>query len=306
MDATVTENVPDEWREFLTDRPPGTRGEVDRAAYVLPPGQARGFPSISLPELLLYCDGECKVNSYCRGEVRASGKLFGGIDRVVLARVAVAVEPTQNIPWDAILGYCCEKCGRLIKTYSVRFLSIAPSPEARFPVDVQKISEWPAFSPRTPSKLTTLIGPDRDLFLKGRQAESDGLGIGAFAYYRRIVENQKNRVLDEIIRVARHIGAPADAIAALEAARGETQFGKAVDGVKEAIPRVLYIKGHNPFTLLHGALSEGIHAASDGECLVAANDIRLILVELAERLNEALREQRELDAALSRLVNRRN
>ena len=80
----------------------------------------------------------------------------------------------------------------------------------------------------------------------------------------------------------------------------------AVDGVKEAIPRVLYIKGHNPFTLLHGALSEGIHAASDGECLVAANDIRLILVELAERLNEALREQRELDAALSRLVNRRN
>ena len=91
----------------------------------------------------------------------------------------------------------------------------------------------------------------------------------------------------------------------LESAKGETQFSKAVESVKEAIPSVLYIKGHNPFTLLHSVLSEGLHDATDAECLTAANDLRLILVEFAVKLTEAMKEQKELDDALSRLVNRK-
>jgi hypothetical protein len=70
------------------------------------------------------------------------------------------------------------------------------------------------------------------------------------------------------------------------------------------IPQVLYIKGHNPLTLLHSALSEGLHADSDEKCLQAANDIRLILAEFAERLSAALEEKRELDDALRRLLQR--
>jgi hypothetical protein len=58
-------------------------------------------------------------------------------------------------------------------------------------------------------------------------------------------------------------------------------------------------------TLLHSALSAGLHNASDEECLVATNDIRLVLVEFAERLAEAMKEQKELDDALTRLVNRK-
>jgi hypothetical protein len=209
------------------------------------------------------------------------------------------------VPCDAVLRYLCEKCGRVVKSYSVRFWSIASSPEQAELVDVQKIAEWPQFSPRTPGKVMSLIGPDRDLFLKGRRAEIEGLGLGAFSYYRRIIETQKNRLLDEIIRVARHVGARADAVALLKAAKVETQFSKAVESVKDAIPQVLFVKGHNPLTLLHSALSQGLHDESDEECLVAANDIRLILVEFAERLAEAMKEQKELDEALSRLVNRK-
>ena len=149
--------------------------------------------------------------------------------------------------------------------------------------------------------MISLVGPDRDLFLKGRRAEIEGLGVGAFSYYRRIIEEQ-NRLLDEIIRVAHHLGVSTEIIIRLEDAQREVQFSKAVENVKDAIPRVLYIKGHNPFTLLHSALSEGLHDTSDEEYLVAANDIRLILVAFAERLTEAMQEQKELDEALSRLV----
>ena len=65
-----------------------------------------------------------------------------------------------------------------------------------------KIGEYPPFGPPTPRKVLNLFGDDKPLFLKGRQAENQGLGIGAFAYYRRMVDNQKNRLFDAIIAIA--------------------------------------------------------------------------------------------------------
>jgi hypothetical protein len=168
---------------------------------------------------------------------------------------------------------------------------------------VSKIGEWPSFSFLTPSRVNSLIGPDRELFFKGRRAESEGLGVGAFAYYRRIVEGQKNRLLGEIIRVAQRTNSPAEVIAKLQAAQAETQFSKAVEMVKDAVPQSLLIKGHNPLTLLHSALSRNLHGASDEECLRVAHDIRIILFELADRLGQALKDDKELGEALSRLLN---
>jgi hypothetical protein len=72
------------------------------------------------------------------------------------------------------------------------------------------------------------------------------LGIGAFAYYRRIIEDQKNRLLDDIIKVARRTNAPDEAIAALEAAKNEKQFHKAVEQVKDAVPSSLSSEGTTP------------------------------------------------------------
>jgi hypothetical protein len=290
-----------DWRDFLTDRPPETRARVDGAAYV-----QKGTRSVTVrgPELQLYCDGSCQRIMFCQYIGGTTGRLFGGVKGNPPHQPVPPAGP-DNLPYDALLCYTCEKCGRVVKSYAVRFWSIAVSFEEADLVDVQKIAEWPPFAPRTPGKVISLVGPDRDLFLKGRRAEIEGLGVGAFSYYRRIIEGQKNRLLDEIIRVARHLGATAETVALLEAAKVETQFSKAVESVKDAIPRALYIKGHNPFTLLHGALSKGLHDASDEECLVAANDIRLILVDFAERLTEAMKEQKELDEALSRLVNRK-
>ena len=291
-----------DWRDFLTDRPPGTRARVDRAVY---PESHQRAVIVRLPEIQLHCDGQCQRIAYCKGTTSVQGKLFGGLDQTESLPNSGSLPVTRNLPYDAVLSYACEQCGRVVKSYAVRFWSLASSLQEITLVDVQKIAEWPPFLPRTPGKVISLVGPDRDLFLKGRRAEIEGLGVGAFSYYRRIIEGQKNRLLDEIIRVAHHLGVSTEMIIRLEDAQREVQFSKAVENVKDAIPRVLYIKGHNPFTLLHSALSEGLHDTSDEECLVAANDIRLILVAFAERLTEAMQEQKELDEALSRLVNRK-
>ena len=168
-----------------------------------------------------------------------------------------------------------------------------------------KIGEYPPFGPPTPSRVISLIGPDKELFLKGRRAENQGLGIGAFAYYRRVVESQWSRIVLEVRRVAERLDADRDTLDNLEKVAKHTQFGRAVDDFKPALPSVLLIAGgQNPLTLLHSALSEAIHARSDAECLELAQDVRVVLTELADRITQALKDDAELEGAVNRLRSR--
>ena len=52
------------------------------------------------------------------------------------------------------------------------------------------------------------------------------MGIGAFVYYRRVIESQKNRIFDELIRVINKISPQDEVLADLEAAKKETPIYK--------------------------------------------------------------------------------
>ena len=139
--------------------------------------------------------------------------------------------------------------------------------------------------------------------MKGRKAENQGLGLGARAYYRRVVEHQWKRIIGEILRVAESLGLPPEQTAALREAQGKRQFSRAVDLAKDAIPQSLLIDGHhNPLTLLHGAMSENIHEGSEERCLELAEGIRAVFFDLSKRVNFALQEQTELKKSLSQLL----
>ena len=56
-------------------------------------------------------------------------------------------------------------------------------------------------------------------------------------------------------------------------------------------------------TLLHKALSIGIHASDDDGCLEAVNNIRIVLTELADRVGQVLKEQSELEHAVKKLLS---
>jgi len=130
------------------------------------------------------------------------------------------------------------------------------------------------------------------------------MGIGAFAYYRRVVENQKNRIIAEIAKVAKVLGTTRETDQLFAAAMNETRFSESIEMVKDLIPQSLLINGRNPLTLLHSALSKGLHNAdmTDAHCLALAQSIRTILAELAERASEALKNDKEIQSALSVLM----
>ena len=201
------------------------------------------------------------------------------------------------------IAYRCSNCQETKKIFSLR---AKLDKLGALHGTCYKFGELPVYGPPVPSRLIELIGPDRKEFLKGRRCENQGLGVGAFIYYRRVVENQKNRIIGEIVKVSKKIGAPEDTIKILQDAMEETQFSKALDMAKDAMPESLLINGHSPILLLHRALSKGVHTLTDEQCLEFANSVRVVLGELSERLSQALKDEAELTKALSVLSNRHN
>ncbi len=209
----------------------------------------------------------------------------------------------QNISNYLYVVYQCSNCLKTIKVYSLA--AILDTNEESHGI-CYKFGEFPPYGQPVPPRLIKLIGPDKEIFLKGRNCENQGLGIGAFSYYRRVVENQKNRILEEIVKVSEIIGVPQDKINTLREAIKETQFRKALEMAKDVMPERLLIDGHSPLFLLHRALSRGVHELSDEECLKLAGTVRLVLGELSERLSAILKDKAELTDAVSTLMHHKN
>jgi hypothetical protein len=166
----------------------------------------------------------------------------------------------------------------------------------------RKIGEYPEIHIDIPSALPKLLGSDYSYFIKGLKGEKEGLGVGAAAYYRRVVENQKGRLIEQIARVAKRVGANEETLGRFEAAANETQFSKAIDMIKDCFPESLLIDGHNPLKLLHKALSIAIHNEDDSDCMRIAHSIRVVLTDLSKKMKEALKEENELKQALSDIM----
>lgn len=243
------------------------------------------YPSsefLNLPEILLFCE-----HKDCNGD-----RLFKNINSVTLQ---------EDSNSHVYVYYKCKNCGVTTKTYSIyAYFDLNKTSGIMF-----KFGEYPQFGPPTPAKVVSILGAEKEYYFKGRQSENQGLGIAAFAYYRRVVENQKDKIFDEIIRTVKKIN-PGDTVfvTELEAAKKENQFSKAVESIKHAIPQILLIDGHNPLTLLHSALSEGLHAKNDEECLEIATSIRIVLTEMIDRMSNALKDSTELKSAVNRIIKK--
>lgn len=196
--------------------------------------------------------------------------------------------------------YYCRNCLSTSKLFAL--VARARREEQATAIEFLKLGEYPEFGPSTPARLISMIGPAKDLFLKGRRCETRGFGIGAFAYYRRVVESQKNQIIESIAKAAERINAPPEMIVTLRKAKSETRFAAAIALIKDAIPEGIKIRGHNPLTLLHSALSDGVHERTDEECLDRAQIIRTVLAELSERIAQALKDDQELTDALTKLM----
>jgi len=282
----VVTKQPPTLKEFLEKYPPDIELVVTERASGPYHGGAFGQPPffrLRTPELDLHCE-KC-------GGTRAFR--FTGEATTVLSKGLEFEE----------LDYECKNCKEGNK-FCKRFCLAVRGGAQIGPV--QKIGEYPAYSPVTSRKVYDLIGENhREMFLKGRRAELRGLGIGAFAYYRRIVDDQKDLIIDQLEKVARRLGATPDLLQVFASAKSEDQFTNAIKQIKDALPPALFVSGHNPLTILYDVLSDGIHDLSDEECLTHARTVRTLLIALADRMSEISKDEAKVKEAIGAFLSRK-
>lgn len=277
----TTQNDPMKFSEFLESCPPNQSVPIVDLVDLKWYGSNRYY-YLTTPEIQLHC-----THDNCNGV------------RFFRCTTGHDFQIDNNQTKDLFLTYLCSNCQSNTKEFAIRALRSKTGDTGM----LHKYGEFPVYGPPTPAKLLKLVGGDRELFLKGRRCENQGLGVGAFVYYRRVVESQKDRIFKEIKKVLIQLQAPQSKIDTIDAAIAETQFSKAIDIASPSIPESLFIGGHNPLKLLYRALSEGIHNQSDEHCLGIAASARVILIELSERLSQALKDEAELTHAISRLLS---
>ncbi|MCQ1773867.1 hypothetical protein NOI24_21365 [Neorhizobium galegae] len=284
LDSTAVERTDEEiasipLKDFLEKIHPSLKKQIDDLWYYSRVSSSYRQAKLNAPDLRLHCDT-------CGGE------------RTFRGEPAIISDPPKVST--VSLRYTCGDCNNETKYYS---LWVRPSDQPFG--ELYKYGEFPPFGIPVANRVLRLFGRDAQLMKKGRQCENQGYGVAAFAYYRRVVENHKNDIFDEIIKVCRTVNAPGDIIAELDEAKKEIAFAKSMDKIKTALPQGLLIDGHNPLSALHGALSVGIHEESDEDCLEAASAVRLVLTELVERIALLKQDNKELSGALQLLLNKK-
>ncbi len=268
--------------KFLETVPPGEFRRLPREFF---PNDAHGRTVLEWPAAEFYCH---KCNGVRYADPDTSTISFGfdaGQER------------------NSICDYHCRNCRTFLKRFAVVAYSPPAKPEGLG--SIAKVGELPLFGPYVPTNVFQLLAEDVDAFQKGLRAEAQGLGIAAFAYYRRVVESQRTHIFDEIIAAAEHVGADSAMIERLKELRQHWRFQRSIDEVKDCLPQILLIEGQNPLELLHPVLSDSIHDRSDEEALEIASEIRLVLINLAERIALAKTQSDELKQAVGKLSARK-
>jgi len=192
--------------------------------------------------------------------------------------------------------YLCMSCQRTFRYFLIK-LDVAKK-------YIMKVGQDPAWEITPDKNLISMLGSHPENYKKGLICESQGYGIGAFAYYRRIVEEIIDGLLDDIVDLLPDEGRDRY-LMALEKTKNTIVTQEKIDLVKNLLPPILRPSGMNPLSTLHSVLSEGLHAQSDDDCLEIAMTVREVLTFLVTQIATTKNSSSNFTASMQRLLEKK-
>ncbi len=192
--------------------------------------------------------------------------------------------------------YACAACKRNNRFFLLKFADDRGY--------VMKVGQYPPWEIVPDKALSELLGDHQDYYKKGLVCESQGYGIGAYAYYRRIIEAIIDSLLDSIADLIPE-SEKQQYIEALNKTKETIIAQEKIELVKDLLPEILRPDGMNPLNLLHSTLSEGLHAKTDEECLEIAGSIRDILVFLVNQILQTKESSKKFTIRMRKLLDKK-
>ncbi|OPK02395.1 hypothetical protein BZ164_22745 [Pseudomonas veronii] len=154
-------------------------------------------------------------------------------------------------------------------------------------IRLQKFGELPRGNIPRDKVLQKFLKDDRENYEKAVICLNHDYGVAAFAYFRRVVENNIDRLLDLLQRDLQASGGDKENLEAIHALRETTPMSDKIKIANTALPAHLKPDGLNPLGRLYQVLSEGVHSLPEEDCLRKAKAtsecLAFLIGELATR-----------------------
>lgn len=262
-------------KEFLEKDPLYSKLDID---------PVETYEMIPKPAVHMFCES-CESDQTFQ---MVSGYNWNGPDRFPV--------PEDVDTFEALCVYECAACG-CHRSFLLHFDIQEQS--------VTKAGQYPPWSIDISKDLTPVLGKYEKVYKKGLICESQGYGIGAYAYYRRIIEDIIDKLLDMIPDLLS--GNDREMyLHALEQTKQEINASDKIALVKDLLPISLRPGGINPLNALYQALSEGLHAETDEDCMALAEDIRLVLIYLVEQVAIARESSKNFTEGMKKLLEKKS
>jgi len=193
--------------------------------------------------------------------------------------------------------YLCAACGTCERHFMLTFSSNKDF--------VLKTGQYPAWDISTDKNIADLLGEHVDHYRKALVCESQNYGIGAVAYYRRIVEDIIDTLLDSIAAILPASEADKYKEALVETKKTIVTQDK-IALVKDMLPEILRPNGINPLSVLHQSLSEGLHSKTEDECSEIASTIKEAIVFLVNQVLSAKQQSKKFTDGMKRLLEKKS
>jgi hypothetical protein len=141
---------------------------------------------------------------------------------------------------------------------------------------LRKVGQLPAPEINLDSNLESFLSEeDKGFYKKALLNLQYGYGIGAFSYFRRIVQNEIERIANKLADT--NSENKEDILKAIEDYKQSKVMKKLINDITKYLPKRILDIGSNPLLVLYGQLSEGIHNLSEEECIERSKAIDVLL-----------------------------
>jgi hypothetical protein len=148
---------------------------------------------------------------------------------------------------------------------------------------IEKVGQYPPLQIDPEAIFKNFLSkPDVKFYKKGKMLFNQNFGIGALAYWRRIIENEIKRIAIETMTsetTAKSIFEPL-------LKDKKLKIVDIIDKLTKHLPKEALLDGENPFKILYSSVSDGIHNLNEDQCTERAKNIEQLLKHVITTLNQ--------------------
>lgn len=165
---------------------------------------------------------------------------------------------------------------------------------------LRKIGQNPPYEIKPEKEvLDYLTEQDAGYYKKALMNISHGYGIGAFAYFRRVIENEIKRIVTDVSKLSPETEAKMkDVMLKYEK---DHQMSYLIDEISKYLPPTLSSLGNNPIRVLYEQFSVGLHGLTEEKCLEKATLADTILKFVIKQINAEKNEMKSVREAMKNI-----